>query len=171
MNSANAFSVRPEVPSDVDQIRMVNLDAFPGRGEAELVDKLRRSGSWIPEFSVIAESHGKVIGHALATRCYIGGHSALALAPCAVLREHQHQGVGTAVIRALLEKAEQLGECFVIVLGHPEYYPRFGFQPAVQRGISLSIEVPEEALMILKLGDVSLDYPTGQVVYDPAFGI
>jgi len=111
-----------------------------------------------------------VIGYALLTRCHIGQEPALCLAPCAVVPEYQRSGAGTAVIRGALEAARAQGEDTVVVLGHPDYYPRFGFESASVYGIRLSIEVPEGALMVLSL-DPGRVPPDGTVHYAQPFGI
>jgi putative acetyltransferase len=115
------------------------------------------------------DPEGRPIGHALLTRCHIEEEAALALAPCAVLPAHQRGGAGAAAIEAGLAEARRRNEDFVVVLGHPEYYPRFGFERASAAGIRLSIEVPDEALMVLSLRGRAL--PPGLVRYAAAFGI
>lgn len=110
------------------------------------------------------------IGYALLTRCHIGHVSALCLAPCAVLPEYQRSGAGSAAIRGALTAAKNRGEKYVVVLGHPSYYPRFGFTPASLAGISLSIDVPDGALMVLSLNETD-PLPSGEVRYAAPFGI
>ncbi|HLL32790.1 MAG TPA: N-acetyltransferase, partial [Streptomyces sp.] len=109
-------------------------------------------------------------GHALLTRCHIGEVPALALAPCAVRPERQRTGAGSAAIRAALRAATDAGERYIVVLGHPGYYQRFGFTRASAHGIALSIDVPDEALMALAL-DPAHPLPGGTVRYAAAFGI
>lgn len=134
------------------------------------MDALRQDSAWIPELSiVVTTAHDLPKGYALLTRCYIGQSSALCLAPCAVLPEYQRAGAGSVAIKYALQTARTMGEDYVVVLGHPDYYPRFGFTQASQFGIHLSIEVPEEALMVLSLQDESI--PAGQVTYAAPFGI
>ncbi|MQA93342.1 MAG: GNAT family N-acetyltransferase [Streptosporangiales bacterium] len=95
---------------------------------------------------------------------------ALALAPCAVAPEHQRSGAGSAAIEAALRAAREQGERLVLVLGHPEYYPRFGFVPASRYGIRAPMDVPDEAMMALVLDD-SRPAPSGLIHYPPPFGI
>ncbi len=98
------------------------------------------------------DADGEPVGFALLTRCHIGDTPALCLAPCAVLPQYQRTGAGSAAIRAVLDAAKQRGEHFVTVLGHPEYYPRFGFTRASAHDVRMNVVVPEDALMVLALG-------------------
>lgn len=167
-----AWRVRPETPADREAVRAVELAAFPTAEEADLVDALRADpGAWIDGLSYVAEDEaGDVVGHALLTRCLVGDRPALALAPCAVLPDRQRTGAGGAAIRGALEAARARGENLVVVLGHAEYYPRFGFVPASGWGIAPPFEVPDEAFMALRL-DPSAEAPRGTVGYPAAFGV
>jgi putative acetyltransferase len=129
--------IRPERPADVAVIRTVVHDAFwaPDRtdpGEPALVDALRDSGAWRPGLSMVAECDGEVVAHALLSRVTVepGGVPALSLGPVAVLPAHQATGLGSAVVRAVLDAARDQSERLVVVLGSPDYYGRFGFGPA-----------------------------------------
>ena len=164
------WSARAERSTDISAVREINLAAFPTSEEADLVDALRLDAAWIPELSiVVTTAYDLPIGYALLTRCYIGQSKALCLAPCAVLPEYQRAGAGSVAISHVLQTAQVMGEDYVVVLGHPDYYPRFGFTRASQFGIHLSIQVPDEALMVLSLQDESI--PAGQVTYAAPFGI
>jgi putative acetyltransferase len=166
---ANGWTTRPETPNDLRAIREVNLAAFPTAAEADLVDALRASDAWIEGLSIVTEdSKGTVVGHALLTRCHVAGTPALALAPCAVLPRAQRRGAGSAAIRAALKTASAMGETLVLVLGHPEYYPRFGFTPASTFGIRPSFEAPDEAMMALPL-DPDAEIPRGTITYPAPF--
>jgi predicted N-acetyltransferase YhbS/ubiquinone/menaquinone biosynthesis C-methylase UbiE len=166
------WTARPETPDDVAAIRAVNTAAFPTAEEADLVDALRADPrAWIDGLSIVAENEaGEVVGYALLTRCHVGGAPALALAPCAVLPDYQSKGAGSAAIRAGLDAARRLGEPLVVVLGHPAYYPRFGFTPASGFGIRAPFEAPDDAFLALSL-DAARPTPTGLVEYPPAFGV
>ncbi|WP_114853942.1 GNAT family N-acetyltransferase [Brachybacterium sp. YJGR34] len=165
------WHTRPETTADAPAIREILLGAFLTAEEANLVDALREDASWIDGLSLVAVAEDDTVaGQALLTRCHIGQTPALCLAPCAVLPSHQRSGAGSAAIRAALAAAQEQGEAFVVVLGHPEYYPRFGFDRASAHGISLSIEVPDEALMALSL-DPARPLPSGVVRYAAPFGI
>ncbi|PRX95409.1 GNAT family N-acetyltransferase [Allonocardiopsis opalescens] len=168
---SGAWTTRAETEQDVPAIREVNLAAFPTSFEADLVEALRADPAWVPELSVVAVSHdGTVAGYALLTRCQVDGVPALALGPCAVLPRFQRRGAGSAAIRAGLSAARDLGENLVLVLGHPEYYPRFGFVPASRYGIRPSFEVPDEAMMALVFDD-TVPVPSGTIVYPAPFGV
>lgn len=166
---------RPETPEDIPAVRRINLAAFDTSGEADLVDALRQDPSaWLPGLSYVAVPAGSgaaaaPVAHALLTRCHIDTEPAVALAPCAVLPEHHKQGAGSAVIRALLDAAREAGERTVVVVGHPPYYPRFGFERASRFAIVPPQEWPDEAFMALSL-DGSTP-PPGMVRYAEAFGI
>ncbi|MGW4322008.1 GNAT family N-acetyltransferase [Streptomyces sp. NPDC004684] len=163
---------RAETRADIPAVRATHLAAFGTAAEADLVDALRADAdAWIDGLSVVAtDEDGDVVGHALLTRCHIGDVPALCLAPCAVRPERQRGGAGSAAVRAALRAAEDLGEQYVVVLGHPSYYPRFGFTRASAHGIGLSIDVPDEALMALAL-DAGRPLPAGTVRYAAPFGI
>lgn len=161
--------VRAETAADVEAVRAVNLAAFPTAAEADLVDALRGSDAWIPGLSWVAVVDGEVVAHALLTRCHVDETPSLALAPVAVLPERQRHGLGAIVTTAALDTARSRGESSVVVLGHPEYYPRFGFTTASTHGIQVAFDVPDEALMVLPLDGTPL--PVGTVRYPPAFGV
>ncbi|WP_030666311.1 GNAT family N-acetyltransferase [Streptomyces rimosus] len=178
----NIWQCRPETPEDLPAVRRVSLAAFETSGEADLVDALRRDpAAWLPDLSYVAEPAAgptdsgpepeptPVAAYALLTRCHIAGEPAVALAPCAVLPEYQKQGAGSAVIRAVLDAARAAGERTAIVLGHPSYYPRFGFEPASRFGILPPQEWPDEAFLALSLDGGTP--PRGTVRYAEAFGI
>lgn len=171
MNNRPQWITRTERPTDVTAIRDVNTAAFETADEADLVDALRQDPAWIDGLSMVTTSEaGTVVGHALLTRCYIGDIAALCLAPCAVLPEYQRTGAGSAVIRAVIQAACDRGEDFIVVLGHSEYYPRFGFERASIHGIELTIDVPDDALLALSLSKEKR-LPAGVVRYAAPFGI
>ncbi|HZX39520.1 MAG TPA: bifunctional class I SAM-dependent methyltransferase/N-acetyltransferase [Streptomyces sp.] len=166
------WRTRPETAADIPAVRAVNAAAFPTAEEAGLVDELRRdAGAWLPGMSYVAEAaDGSVAAYALLTRCHVGDVPAVALAPVAVAPEHQRGGAGQAVVRAVLDVARIRQEQLVLVLGHPGYYPRFGFEPASRYGIRPSFPVPDEAMLALVL-DASRGVPQGTIRYPAAFGV
>ncbi|QXJ19766.1 N-acetyltransferase [Actinomadura graeca] len=169
--TAHSWRTRPETTADAQAVRRVLLAAFPTPQEADLVDALRAGPAWLPGLSRVAETPGgQVAGYALLTRCRVGGDAALALAPVAVLPSRQRTGAGGAAVRAVLDAAAGRGERLVVVLGHPDYYPRFGFGRASRLGITTSFEVPDEALMALVLGGPG-PVPSGTVEYPAPFGV
>ncbi|WP_328318934.1 GNAT family N-acetyltransferase [Streptomyces sp. NBC_00388] len=171
MRTHSNWITRAETGADIPAIRAIDLAAFETAMEADLVDSLRADTSWIDGLSLVStDEDGTPIGHALLTRCHIGDTPALCLAPVAVRPEHQKSGAGSAAIRAALQAAQDMGEYHVTVLGHPAYYPRFGFTRASAHGIGLTIDVPDEAMMALTL-DEAHPLPSGTIRYATPFGI
>lgn len=143
--------IRRETPADHRAVADVHSEAFAPMYpdgepvEAELVDALRSSAAWIPQLSLVAETGGSVVGHVCATRATLlpGDLPALGLGPLGVRERHKRSGVGSALMHAALGAADALDEGIVVLLGHPDYYPRFGFRLAAELGIEP--EVPEWA--------------------------
>lgn len=165
------YIIRQETQEDHQAVYALNTLAFGQSNEAQLVDKLRVSEAFVPELSLVAISHEKVVGHILLTKISIIPHNtvSLALAPMAVMPGHQRQGVGEALIQHGLLKARDLNFSSVIVLGHAEYYPKFGFLPAEKWGIRAPFEVPSEAFMALELVKGGLANAAGVVKYPKEF--
>lgn len=165
------LKIRPEVPSDYPAIEQVQTLAFERKNEAKLVARLRGSDRYIRELSLVAETAGQLVGHILLSQVdLVGQHTlkVLALAPLAVLPDWQNQGIGSALVRESLKIAEGRTELFVIVLGHPQFYPKFGFEPAIRYGIECEFSVPEEVFMALPLPNRS-HTARGTVVYPNTF--
>jgi predicted N-acetyltransferase YhbS len=168
--SEAVVTVRQEQAGDEDAIRAVHLSAFETGEEAHLVKALRDSDAFIPELSLVAVDGGDIVGHVLLTRVDLEGDQggpALALAPIGVREQRQGEGIGWMLTWAAIERAQQLGESLVVLVGHSAYYPRFGFVQAAALGIESPMEVPREAWMALVLGP---DHPRGTVRYPEAFG-
>lgn len=146
------LTIRPETPEDVDFIRYVNEQAFGQKEEAEIVEKLRNR--YALTISLVAVQKGEVVGHIAFSPVVIESESshfeAIALAPMAVLPEYQRKGIGSQLVRAGLEECRRLGHEIVVVLGHPAYYPRFGFVPAKPNGVDCEFEVPEETWPVFR---------------------
>lgn len=138
--------------------------------EQDLVTALRESAAFVPELSLVAVDGERIVGHILFTRVTVGGTQVLALAPLSVLPEEQGKGIGLALIREGHRIAGRLGYGWSIVLGHPGYYPRAGYQPASRYGIRPPFDVPDENFMAAKLSGQAPGVE-GVVRYDPAFGI
>ena len=166
-------TIRPETTEDYAAIREVNALALGQEDEARLVENLRRSPDFIAELSLVAVEAGRVVGHILFSPVVIetkdGAVSALALAPMAVRPELQNQGIGSELVRDGLGRCRNLGHRIVVVVGHPVYYPRFGFSPARARGLEAPFPVPDEACLALELVPGALDGIAGVVRYPPPF--
>ena len=162
--------LRPEQPADVPAIRSVNLRAFEGPGEAALVDALRRQAH--PTISLVAELGGDVVGQITFSPVVHEQHpelTVMGLAPMAVVPDLQGQGIGSALVRAGIDRCRNIGTAALIVLGHPAFYPRFGFVPAAEFGIDSAYDVPEGVFMAMELQPDALRGKPGRVSYHPAF--
>ena len=155
---------------DRDAVRAVNAAAFETPAEADLVDALRQQAS--PLISLVAEENAKVVGHIMFSPVSFLDHhdlKVMALAPMAVAPMQQRKGIGSALVRAGLDQCRQLNCAAVVVLGHPEYYPRFGFSPASRFGIDSEYDVPEEVFMAMELQPGALNGMKGTVRFHSAF--
>ena len=146
------IKIRKERPADIPAIRVINEKAFGQPQEARVVDKLRQACGGL--LSLVAVVDGRTVGHILFSPATIESKGrtvhGMGLAPMAVLPECQRQGIGLKLIRAGLDMLRSSSCPFVIVLGHPEYYPRFGFELASKYGVASQYDgVPDEAFMIL----------------------
>lgn len=162
--------VRAEAAADRGAVRAVHEAAFETALEAELVDALREAAR--PLVSLVAEEGGVVVGHILFTPVELVGRGELrlfGLAPMAVLPERQRRGVGSELVRAGLAACRRAGGGAVVVVGHPAYYPRFGFSPAAAAGLRCEFEVPDEAFLVRELEPGSLDGAGGLIRYHEAF--
>ena len=161
--------IRSEKPQDIAAIRLVNEQAFGGSAEADTIDLLRDRGT--ATLSLVATINDRVVGHLFFTPATIESPdrswSAVGLAPLSVLPDYQRQGIGTTLMSAGLEECRRLGHERVIVLGHPDYYPRFGFERANQYGVRFEFEAPDEACMILALQPGALEGVSGVAKYQP----
>jgi putative acetyltransferase len=164
--------LRPEQPWDFADVRLVDERAFaPSREEADLVEALRASGAHVPELCLVALRGGVVVGHVTFSQAHLdSGHPVLALAPMAVLPGYQRQGFGSALVSEGLRRAAETAFLMVVLVGHPTFYPRFGFEPAEPLGIDAPFEVPSEAWMAYRLPAYRRE-ARGTVVYPAAFGM
>lgn len=164
--------LRVEQPGDVAAVRAVNEKAFPHPIEADLVDKL-----WLvcPEaVSLVAESDGEIVGHILFTSVTIqtrtGEILGMGLGPMAVIPERQRQGIGSQLVKAGLEILRRRRCPFVVVLGHSEYYPRFGFTPASRHGLHCQWEgIPDSVFMAIVLDNGTMRGVSGTARYREEF--
>ena len=165
------IQIRPEQFEDIAAIRRVNERAFNSPLEADLVDRLRERGK--VTLSLVAVHEAQIVGHILFSPVVVESTQqsvqAIGLAPMAVLPELQNQGIGSLLVKAGLDECRRNGHQVVVVLGHPEYYPRFGFAPASRYGIRSEYDVPDEVFMAMELQDGALNACAGTVKYQPEF--
>ena len=162
------IEVRIETSADRDAVRRVHEAAFGQREEADLVDRIRdRAARYL---GLVAVEAGEVVGHIAFSPVTVDGSDvvALGLAPMAVRPDRQRAGVGAALVRAGLAACREAGAEAVFVLGHPAYYPRFGFAPAAGRGVGNEYDAPPDAFLVVELVSGALDGAGGTARYDPA---
>ena len=169
------IEIRQENQKDYEEVYRVIKTAFETAehsdgNEHDLVVALRNSDSFIPELSLVAVKEDKIVGYILFTKIKIGNHEEIALAPLAVLPEYQKQGIGSMLIEQGHKIAKQLGYHYSIVLGSENYYPKFGYIPAIQYGIQAPFDVANENFMAVKLNDADTGIQ-GVVQYAKEFGI
>lgn len=166
--------VRPETPGDYEAIGELLTSAFGRAVESQLVLSLRASDNCVPDLALVAEENGAVVGHIVFSYVTLKDDEefrVLALAPMAVTPALQRRGIGGALVEEGLQRADDLGESLVIVVGHPTYYPRFGFESARRHGIEPpSDDFPDDAFMVRRLSRYN-ERHRGRVVYPPAFDI
>ncbi len=164
--------VRAETPEDVRAIDVVNLSAFEGEAEAQLVGELRGSPGFVPDLSLVAELNGRIVGHVLLSRVLLrqtgGSVEILALGPMSVVPSQSHRGIGSELIDAAIARARPLGYRAIVVAGPPEYYRRCGFSPASEWKIGCNLNIPEDALSAMELKPGVLA-KGGEVEYPAAF--
>jgi putative acetyltransferase len=167
-----ALQVRPETPEDFAAIRRIHRLAFGEHSqEADLVDALRAGEAHEPDLCMVALVGEDVIGHIAFSRARLdSGAAVLALGPMAVLPAAQRGGAGSALVGESLRRATQTDYPLVVVVGHPEYYPRFGFERADAHDIRTSYEVPPEAWMVHRLPAYHSGI-SGLVIYPDEFGL
>lgn len=165
------LTIRPEAPGDATAIRYVNALAFGRPQEADLVDALRRNGGLT--ISLVAVQDGRIVGHIAFSPVTITSDTAtidaIGLAPMAVLPAYQRQGIGSQLVAAGLNACRNTHYSVVVVLGHAQYYPRFGFTPARPQGIVWEHDVPDEVFMVKEIKAGALAQTRGVVKYRPEF--
>ena len=165
------IETRAEISDDIETIRKINTAAFETDAEAGLVDALRDSG--VPLISLVAEVDKKIVGHILFSPVTLAGKGTdlniAGLAPMAVMPDFQNRGIGTELVEKGLKQCESVGYQAVVVVGYPEYYPRFGFVPGSRFGIKSEYDVPEEVFMVKELVAGILSGYQGIVAYHRLF--
>ena len=162
--------IRRERREDIPGIRNVHDLAFRRSEEGTVVDRVREAFDGL--VSLVAVVEGRVVGHVLFSPVRIETGEGrdvfgMGLAPLAVLPEYQRRGIGTELMEAGLAALGQTSCPFVVVLGHPDYYPRFGFEPASRRGIRCKWDVPDEAFMVLVMDEEAMRGVAGLAHYRP----
>ena len=165
--SFKVIEIRPEQPGDIAAIREVNRRAFGQDQEGHIVDALRANGAAV--LSLVAAMDDRVVGHVMYSPLHVGGVQGAALGPMAVLPEHQHRGVGTRLVEAGNEQLRHDGCAFIAVLGHPTFYPRFGFRPASSYHITCEWNVPDDVFMVLMLDEPKMSGVVGMAEYRTEF--
>lgn len=162
------IEIREENPGDARVIHALNREAFDQEQEANIVDALRQNGAVL--LSLVAILDGEVAGHILYSPISIGDTlEGAALGPMAVRPGLQRKGIGSSLVRAGNQRLEREGWPFIIVLGHAEFYPRFGFRPASEHGITCEWDVPDDVFMLLVLDEKRMRGVTGISKYRPEF--
>jgi len=165
--------IRSEGPDDYPVIDLLNNQAFNRPNEAKLIRKLRKTGEFMSELSLVAEQDEMVVGHILFYPVYIQSkadrYQILSLGPMSVLPLYQRRGIGSELMMEGLTRAKSLNFKAVIVVGHAHYYPRFGFKPASRWGITSPFEVPDNVFMALELEPHELQGKSGMVIYPEVF--
>jgi putative acetyltransferase len=162
--------IRAEKADDVPKVNALNMLAFPTEAEANLVDALRDEAQ--PVISLVAVEDDAIVGHIMFTPVELLAHPSLkimGLGPMAVIPGRQRGGIGTKLVEEGLKRCRETGAGAVVVLGHPSYYPRFGFEPASQRQIDSEYDVPPEVFMIIELIVDFLSDVEGTIRYHAAF--
>ena len=164
--------IRSEQSHDRDAVRLVNERAFGGHEEADIVEALHRAQAAV--VALVVEVGGDLVGHIVfspVTVEHSRGRRLLGLAPMAVAPGHQRQGIGSRLVREGLARCRATGVDGAVVLGHAEYYPRFGFVPAARFGLRSEYDVPADVFMAIELDNGSLDGVSGLVRYHAAFAV
>ncbi|PHN01525.1 GNAT family N-acetyltransferase [Flavilitoribacter nigricans] len=169
---------RKEEAADFAEIAALIQAAFASEPHSDhrehlLVDRLRRSAAYIPELALVARCDDRICGYILLTRAHIQNdkqqYPVLALAPVAVHPAWHKRGIGSQLILEAHRRAAALGHAAIVLLGHADYYPRFGYETAVRHHITFPFDVPNENCMVKALEPTALSGISGEVVYAPAF--
>jgi len=160
--------IREEGPDDIAAVREVNRRAFGQEQESNIVDALRANGGAL--LSLVAIMDDRIVGHIIYSPVSVSDMvNGTALGPMAVLPEHQRQGIGTRLVEAGNQKIKDAGHPFIIVVGHAEYYPRFGFRPASEYGVKCEWDVPNVVFMVLVLDPAKMQGMSGLARYRHEF--
>ena len=160
-------AVREERSDDLTPIRDVNRRAFGQDQESNIVDALRASGAAL--LSLVAADATVIVGHIMYSPAYLNHIQGAALGPMAVVPEGQRRGIGSRLVDVGNRKLKDIGCPFVVVVGHADYYPRFGFEPASRYGITCEWHVPDDVFQVLILDAATMRGVNGLVKYRSEF--
>lgn len=172
------INIRCELEKDYNTVENVVKESFKNeefsdKDEHNLVNRLRNSKEYVKELALLAEINEKIVGYSLLTKINIKNKNesreSLALAPVSVLPEYQNKGVGSTLINKAIEKAKNLGYISIVVLGHPNYYLKFGFINSSEFDIKPPFEVPNDVFKVLVLDEEKFKGTSGVVEYSSAF--
>jgi putative acetyltransferase len=170
---ASELILRGERDTDFNDIYEINKQAFGREDEAKLINALRKTRNYVKGFSIVALQDDKIVGHAIFTHAAIMNQgkrfNCLALGPMAVLPELQRKGIGKKLVEEGILRAKENNFKAIVVIGHSEYYPKFGFIPASTKKIRSRFNVPDENFMVIELNPNALKGITGLAEYAKEF--
>lgn len=164
--------VRPETSDDIKAIDVVNISAFQEEDEARLVAELRQLPGYTADLSLVAEFSGRIVGHLMLTPVTFKSPERetriLALGPMSVVPSQSHRGIGSELVKAAIECATRMNYGAIIVVGHPDFYSRFGFEEAAKWDVTSNLPAPDEAVRVFEIKDGTLR-SGGVVTYPQPF--
>lgn len=166
------ITVRAEASDEVKAIDVVHLSAFEGDNEVGFIDSLRSSAGYIADLSLVAEFNGRIVGHILLTKIHLQqgskGNDILALAPMAVVPSQSHRGIGSELVHKAIEEAKKQGFKAIVVIGHPEFYQRFGFKQVSDWKLGSNLSVDQDLITAIELQSGALE-DGGTLIYPSQF--
>ena len=164
------MNIRPETDVDLSAIYDLNVSAFETSAEADLINALRQQV--IKHISLVAETADEIVGHIMFSPVDLTDDSSaliMGLAPMAVKAEFRNHGIGSALVKSGIEACREVNAGAIVVLGHPDYYPRFGFKPASKFDLSCEYDVPDDVFMAMEIVPGYLSEKSGVIRYHEVF--
>ncbi|NJJ39114.1 GNAT family N-acetyltransferase [Paenibacillus apii] len=167
--------IRTESAADFEEVYNLNFLAFGNReDESKLIERIRKSEGFIPDLSIVAEIDMQIVGHLLLSKAIVedegNRHEVIVLAPIAVNPNYQKQGIGSQLIYEGFNRCIALGFNIILLIGHPSYYPKFGFKAARNYGLELKqFNVPDDVFMVCELKEGELQNIKGELKYPESF--